>query len=128
MQLTPEQARALPTLQQESLPTQPLPVRDIDQALRVAGGQRGIADKLFEQFRAELPRALADIQTSHRARDWAALWQHTHRLHGAAAVCGVPALHRALSELQRAVKNEQLAAIDEGLAILQREAERLLAG
>ncbi|MFN2165896.1 MAG: Hpt domain-containing protein, partial [Anaerolineae bacterium] len=65
------------------------------------------------------------MEESHRERDWAALWQHTHRLHGAAAVCGVPALHRALSQLQQAVRDEQPRAIDEGMAKLRSEARRL---
>lgn len=104
-----------------------LPVRDMDQALRVAGGQQGIADKLYRQFIDELPVALGQIHSSHAARDWPGLWQHTHRLHGAAAVCGVPALHAALNRLQTAVKAEQPLAIDDTLSAVETEMARLLA-
>jgi two-component system sensor histidine kinase BarA len=125
MRLAPEtDQRTAPAPHAES-PEQTLPVRDIEQALRVAGGQQGIANKLFEQFLDELPTAMQGIEESHRERDWAALWQHAHRLHGAAAVCGVPALHRALSQLQQAVRDEQPRAIDEGMAKLRSEASRL---
>jgi two-component system sensor histidine kinase BarA len=103
-----------------------LPTRDLDQALRVAGGQRGIADKLFAQFLTELPAALKEIRDSHQRQDWSGLWQHTHRLHGAAAVCGVPALHFALNVLQQAVKAEQPLAIEDALVDVQHETDRLL--
>lgn len=103
-----------------------LPVRDYAHALRVAGGQQGIADKLFRQFIDELPDSLAEIVRSYHKQDWAALWQHTHRLHGAAAVCGVPALHFSLNLLQQAVKAEQALAIEEGLELLEKETQRLL--
>jgi two-component system sensor histidine kinase BarA len=103
-----------------------LPARDIDHALRVAGGQQGIADKLYGQFIGELPDSLTQIKRSYQKQDWAGLWQHSHRLHGAAAVCGVPALHFALNLLQQAVKAEQALAIEEGLELLEKEVGRLL--
>ena len=121
---SPDQAEAYG--QAEALPVvSSLPTRDLEQALRVAGGQRGIADKLFAQLMAELPSALQEIRHSHRRQDWSGLWQYTHRLQGAAAVCGVPALHFALNVLQQAVKAEQPLAIDEALVELQHEADRL---
>jgi two-component system sensor histidine kinase BarA len=104
-----------------------LPVRDLEHALRVAGGQQGIAEKLFDQFITELPDAMQQIQESYAKKDWTGLWQHTHRLHGAAAVCGVPALHFAINQLQLAVKAEQLLAIEEALELLKKETENLLA-
>lgn len=102
-----------------------LPVRDLQQALRVAGGQQGIANKLFHQFINELPEALGEIHLSHQAKDWPALWQHIHRMHGAAAVCGVPALHDALNHLQQAVKAEQALLIDDQLRTVTFEIDRL---
>lgn len=104
-----------------------LPVRDLPQALRVAGGQRGIADKLFQQFVTELPDALRQVHLSNQEQDWPALWQHAHRLHGAAAVCGVPALHRALDQLQQAVRAEQPGLISDQLAEVDSQVARLLA-
>jgi len=109
----------------EVLQTLHLPTRDLEQALRVAGGQQGIADKLFNQFINELPEALGEIHMSYQSKDWPALWQHIHRLHGAAAVCGVPALHEALNRLQQAVKAEQSLLIGDQLALVIAEIERL---
>ena len=79
------------------------PVRDPGQALRIAGGSESIAAKLFEELCNELPSALAQIQACFMDKDWPELWQLSHRLHGASAVCGVPSLYHALGELQRAV-------------------------
>jgi two-component system sensor histidine kinase BarA len=82
------------------------PVRDPARALRIAGGSAAIADKLFADLCAELPQALASMRRLLAAEDWAELWQVSHRLHGAATVCGVPALCQALAELQPAVALE----------------------
>lgn len=95
-------------------------VRDPEQALRIAGGSQGIADKLFAELRGELPEAVGELRRRFAERDWAELWQLAHRLHGAAAVCGVPALYHALGDLQPAVSLE-----DESTAgvLLERVAE-----
>jgi len=82
------------------------PVRDQAQAMRIAGGSPGIASKLFEELRAELPDTLAQLRSILQQRDWAELWQVAHRLHGGAAVCGVPALYHALGELLPAISLE----------------------
>jgi two-component system sensor histidine kinase BarA len=103
-----------------------LPPRDPDQALRIAGGSERIARKLFVELRDDLPGALAKMRASYERQDWSGLWQLSHRLHGAAAVCGVPALHHALGELQTAVALEDDAAIGVLLDSTLAEADRLL--
>jgi len=82
------------------------PLRDKDQAMRIAGGADGIATKLFAELRAELPTSIEDLRDNLRRRNWSELWQLSHRLHGAAAVCGVPALCHALGDLQPAIALE----------------------
>jgi two-component system sensor histidine kinase BarA len=106
-----------PTVSNETLP-----MRDIDQALRIAGGSERIANKLFRELREELPGAIEELRSSFANRDWAELWQLSHRLQGAVSVCGVPALHRALSELQPAVALEDDAAV---LRLLERTAHEI---
>ena len=87
------------------------PIRDKDRAMRIAGGAAGIADKLFEELREELPGALDELRESLRHRNWSELWQLSHRLHGAAAVCGVPALSHALGELQTTIALEDESSV-----------------
>jgi two-component system sensor histidine kinase BarA len=87
------------------------PVRDQAQALRIAGGSAAIAEKLFTDLCAELPDTLSSLQQLVAERDWSELWQLAHRLHGAAAVCGVPGLYHALGDLQPAVALEDEIAV-----------------
>jgi HPt (histidine-containing phosphotransfer) domain-containing protein len=54
------------------------------------------------------------------------MWQLAHRLHGSAAVCGVPALHAAVDRLQAVVRRQQPADIAQALAEVQQQADRLV--
>ena len=109
-------------------PPTDLPVRDTSQALRIAGGSERIAGKLFSDLCGELPQAIDELSASFDARNWSELWQLSHRLHGAAAVCGVPALYHALGELQPAVALEDDAAVSVLLARTFAEVDRVLSG
>lgn len=84
----------------------PLPVRDRNRAMRIAGGSENIAQKLFTDLVGELPATLGRMREMFDSRDWLELWQISHRLHGAASVCGVPALHQVLGDLQPAISME----------------------
>jgi two-component system sensor histidine kinase BarA len=106
-------------------PQKAWPVRDKAQALRIAGGSAGIADKLFAALCGELPDTIETMQASLRRRDWSELWQMSHRLHGAAAVCGVPALYHALEDLQPAVALEDESAVELLLEQVTLQAQRL---
>ena len=103
------------------------PVRDPAQALRIAGGSASIAAKLFEELCHELPSSLSELRVCFAARNWSELWQLSHRLHGASAVCGVPALYHALGELQRAVWLEDEASVDSLLDRVANEIDLVLA-
>jgi two-component system sensor histidine kinase BarA len=101
-------------------------VRDHEQALRIAGGAEGIAEKLFEEFRAELPKTLNDMRSHLTGNDWTELWQLSHRLHGAAAVCGVPAFYHALGDLQPAITLEDEPTVGVLLERVEQEAQRII--
>ena len=103
------------------------PIRDHQQALRIAGGSENIAGRLFRELRAELPTAIEGLQSKLAERDWSELWQLSHRLHGAAAVCGVPALYHALNDLQPAITLEDEATVSLLLERVDREAQRIIA-
>ncbi|MCP5299593.1 MAG: response regulator [Chromatiaceae bacterium] len=101
------------------------PVRDEDQALRIAGGSASIADKLFTELRDDLPQSIDELKRTLQDRDWGELWQLAHRLHGAAAVCGVPALYHALADLQPAISLEDEVAASMLLERVDRESRRI---
>ncbi len=110
-----------------ALPQRDWPVRDRAQALRIAGGSDSIASKLFEDLCAELPKTLATMRDHLAQEDWEKMWQVSHRLHGATAVCGVPALYHALGDLQPAITLEDEATVSSVFCRVEEEAQRLLA-
>jgi len=109
-----------------SIPQRDWPVRDEAQAMRISGGSINIAAKLFNELCAELPTSLGTLHETFERRDWSELWQLAHRLHGAAAVCGVPALYHALSDLQPAVTLEDEPTVSVLLDHVEKEAKRVL--
>jgi two-component system sensor histidine kinase BarA len=98
-----------------------LPSRDPEQALRIAGGSQAIADKLFQALLDELPDSIAAIRRASEFGQWEELWQRAHRLHGSAAVCGVPAFKALLSRLEGVIKRR--ASIETGTLLTQLQAE-----
>ncbi len=103
-----------------------LPLRDMTQALRIAGESQSVADKLFNELLAELPGVLMALQDAYAEQQWHELWQLAHRLHGSAAVCGVPALHAAVGDLQAVVRTAEVTKIAQALANVQQQAGRLV--
>ncbi|WP_275099325.1 ATP-binding protein [Sedimenticola hydrogenitrophicus] len=79
-----------------------LPVHDPQEALRFTGGREELAMEMFRKFMDDLPQQMALLEKHRENHDWPALGEVAHRLHGACAVCGVPALKAAVSELELA--------------------------
>jgi len=80
-----------------------LPIRDEGAALRAAAGNRELADQLFQLLLQQLQSTLPEILRYHREGEWNLLWNRVHKLLGASAGCGVPALHAVLRQLDTAV-------------------------
>jgi len=110
----------------QSMPQRDWPVRDEAQALRISGGSTTIAHKLFEELRDELPATIELLRDTLQNRDWSELWQLSHRLHGAAAVCGVPALYHALGDLQPAIALEDEPTVYVLLDKVAEQAQRII--
>lgn len=105
-----------------------LQVRDYPQALRIAGDSASIAGRLFNKLCDELPETLAEMQARHTAQDSAELWQLAHRLNGASAVCGAPALQAALRVLEKVTEaRDSHEAIGAALDHVADEIQHLLA-
>jgi len=111
-----------PTLQ----PNIPLPSRDYTAALKVVGGRKDLAEEMFGQFMSDLPGQIKELGHSCNQGEIENLIEIAHKLHGACAVCGVPALTNAVRELE--VATSQGCNLDETatlLSVLVAEAERL---
>lgn len=101
------------------------PARDEVAALAATGGDADLARELFASFTHGLAGELETISRHGRAENWPALAEAAHRLRGATAYCGVPALDHALQQLERAAQSAALDRIRTGLLEVELEAERL---
>lgn len=83
-------------------------------------------ETLFNRFIEELPGQLESIRRCAANRDWPGLAKVVHRLHGATAICGVPAMNRLVEALEKAAHNGHENEITGLLNELEREAALLL--
>jgi two-component system sensor histidine kinase BarA len=102
-----------------------LPARDEEVAVRAAGGDAALASELFRALMAQLPAELALLRRLLAARDWEGLDDLAHRLRGATAYCGVPALEAALGELSQAAKQSSVQGAGDASSRVQLEVHRL---
>jgi signal transduction histidine kinase/DNA-binding response OmpR family regulator len=105
-----------------------LPVRDRESALRVAGGDQQIADRMFSMLLDNLEKDLPQFQRLAQSGDMQQLWEQAHRLKGAAAACGTPALHHLLDQLGSAARGTNpsditvlIEKLTEQLALLRQQ-------
>lgn len=82
-----------------------LPARDKSEALRSTGGNELLAADLLATFVKDLPLQLQEIQCLHAKGDWKELREAAHRVHGSTAYCGIPALKRAVQQLEQATQH-----------------------
>ncbi len=112
----------------EPMQDEELPVRDRESALRVAGGDQQIADRMFSMLLDNLEKDLPQFQRLAQSGDMQQLWEQAHRLKGAAAACGTPALHRLLDQLGSAARGTNpsditvlIERLTEQLALLRQQ-------
>ena len=102
-----------------------LPAWDESAALAATGGDAALAAELLTQLLDGLAGELADLDRLLDSRDWPGLDDATHRMRGATAYCGVPALDTALERLKQAAKAGDAAAIAQGVQQVHTQADRL---
>jgi two-component system sensor histidine kinase BarA len=109
-----------------SLNVQTLPLRDLDKALSVTGGDQKLAEEMFKQLKHELPQHLSALKVAHAKLDWTLLREVSHKLHGSTSSCGVPALDYAVQQFSMACRNQSEENSAQLLVALEDEIERLL--
>ena len=103
-------------------------IRDLDEALRITGGSRELADELYEQFIDELPAQMAKIEALCAEGANGPLREILHQIKGGASVCAVKPFIEALDNLHEDVKTRADAnQVQDSLAMLRRRAGELLA-
>lgn len=105
-----------------------IPRRDLEAALASAGGRAELADSLFRQFLDELPEQVSQLDSLCQAADWKRLMDQAHRLRGAAAICGVPALNQRLEEVENAAREQDGERIEAMMPDVMAEASSLVSG
>ena len=103
-----------------------LATRDLEQALRITGGQKVVADKLLTKLVQQLPDYLESVVNKYKDKDWPQLWQVLHKLHGATAVCGVPELNHVVINLQKHITNADYLLISDEIDKLRIAAGKLI--
>ena len=81
-----------------------LPMLDIPHAIEQAGGNPDLAKELFTMLLKELPDQKHKLNQAFNDGDEQGLWDYAHKIYGSTAYCGVPALQRAVKELEEAIK------------------------
>jgi two-component system sensor histidine kinase BarA len=110
----------------QSLISSSLPIRDIEKAMSVTGGDSKLANEMFQQLKRELPDHLAALTSAHANQDWALIREITHKLHGSTSSCGVPALDYTVQQFMSACREESAQKAEKYLHVLQHEIDRLL--
>ncbi|MEJ2394560.1 MAG: ATP-binding protein [Candidatus Thiodiazotropha sp.] len=110
----------------KSLSSPSLPLRDIDKALSVTGGDRKLGDEMFQQLKRELPTHLSAIESAQAECDWDTLREISHKLHGSTSSCGVPALDYAVQQYHASCRDQSEEKSTHRLRMLRDEIERLL--
>ena len=86
-----------------------------------------LADELMRMLRAELPQHRRLLLTHSRARQWQALYDEAHKLHGSAAYCKKTDLADAAAALERASRAADEQALAQALETTLREIDNILA-
>ncbi len=69
---------------------------------KLAGGKAELAQEFFEKLREILPLEKQRINQDYQKRNWQALRDRVHKLHGACCYCGVPNLKSCVQTLETA--------------------------
>jgi two-component system sensor histidine kinase BarA len=126
-QTEPKHFQPYPRWYKSTSPTiQGLPIRDLKKALSITGGDRTLADDMFEQLKRELPLHLQAIKTAYEAQDWDGLCEITHKIHGSTSSCGTSALDYAVQQLDSACRDASAVLAEQFIMSVENETNRLL--
>ena len=103
-----------------------LPTLDWELAKKLAGNQMDLAEEMVSLFIAELGNEMQTITQSANQKKYTVLCQQVHRLHGAAAFCGVPRFKKILGVLETQVRKNELDDLPVLLGELNTEAHNLV--
>ncbi|MES9990772.1 MAG: ATP-binding protein [Candidatus Thiodiazotropha sp.] len=101
-------------------------VVDNNKILNITGGDKALANELFNQLCSELPQLLEEIDKYIQQQNWENLSEITHKMRGSTSSCGVPALDYSVQRLERVVKSKQTSQLAQEFTSVKNEVTRLL--
>ncbi len=105
----------------------PLPAYDRGVAVRLAGGNEALADRLLGMLLRDLDSRHQQIRAAFAEGNWEDLRNLVHKLHGSAANCGTPALQHAARGFETSLADGELEGLERHMEVLGFEVERLMA-
>jgi two-component system sensor histidine kinase BarA len=104
----------------------PPPPIDWELSLKLVGGKIELAQELLNKLITSLPQEQDRIQRAFQERNWAALRDWVHRLHGACCYCGVPILKRSVQNLEKSISTRTVDIIKPRMDALNESIDSLL--
>jgi two-component system sensor histidine kinase BarA len=98
--------------------------QDAQQA--VSNPANALSDELYYMLIKELPVFRELMNAAYTEKNWEALEDVTHKLHGASSYCNVPSLKAALQILERLAKNKEAENIESALHLVYSEIDLIL--
>ena len=99
---------------------------DWNLAIRRAGGKEALAHELLDRLIQGLPADKIVVNQALATKDFSAIKERVHRLHGACCYCGVPYLQKAVAQLESFLSEPNIEQIEKGVHMLNTEIERVL--
>ncbi len=81
-------------------------IRDIAQAINIAGGKPELAQKLFNQFCIDITQQSESIHSAAQAHNWDQLSETAHSLRGSASICAAISIKNIAQELEQAARDK----------------------
>lgn len=74
--------------------------------VKILRGNSKIARDILAMFIRELPQAQHDVQQAWEQKDFKALYEHLHKLHGGCSYCGVPEFKETVEKFCEALRQK----------------------
>jgi two-component system sensor histidine kinase BarA len=95
-------------------------------ALKRAHQNEEAAKDILQQFVQQLPELVDSIEQANQTKDYEVMQATVHQLHGACCYTGVPAMLSLCSEIESALKRQQIELAKLRIGHLKKESENLI--
>ncbi len=102
------------------------PIIDWDQAIKLAGNHRELAEEMLDLLIKNLREEIPKIKQFHKVQNYVELLRQVHKLHGALCYCGLPRLKTLIARLETELKSNIMDGLSALLDQLDAEVNLLL--